>query len=381
MNFFLHKKFYLATATLIGTIIGAGMFGIPYAFSKSGVLIGLFFLLILGSLVTILHLAYGEVIARTQGQHRLIGYAEKYLGSKGKALAVFSTLFGFNGGLLVYILLGGKFLYELLFPWFGGTPFFYSIVFFIVGAIGIFCGLKLVSRGEFFLTFFLILALTFILVRLGSSFFWENLEVGSVENFFLPYGVVLFALGGASAIPEMSVVLSARRKFLPVAIVVGTLIPAFLYALFAFMVVGVTGGATSEEAILGLRSIVGDGVVTLGALIGFLAVITSFLVIGLNLKETYRYDYHIPHGFSWALALFVPFFLFLAGVGNFITTISIIGALGSAIDGIIIFSSYWKAKKNGDRKPEFSLSIPRLLSFSILFIFVLGAIYEIFFQL
>ncbi len=381
MKLFLHKEFYLATATLIGTIIGAGMFGIPYVFSQSGFVVGIGFLLFLAFMVTIFHLYYGEIVLRTSSQHRIVGYAEKYLGQSGKIIAGFSTIFSFNAGLLVYILLGGEFLYTLFGGQFGGTPFLYSIGFFIFGAFFIFRGLKFVSKGEFFLTILLLLAIFLISFRSLSYFDWSNFAMASKNFFFLPYGVILFALGGAPAIPELQGILSREKKKMKKVIIFGTLIPAIIYAIFAFAIVGVTGQATSPEALDGLNKVVGHGIVTLGAFIGVLALATSFLVIGLNLKETYQYDYKISHFTAWVLALFVPFVLFLMGFQDFIFIISIVGAFGSAVDGTLVVAMHQRAKKVGDRKPEFSMNHPKWLSFGIAGIFILGAIIEIIFQL
>jgi len=41
----LDKKFWATTFTLTGTIIGAGILGLPYVFSQSGFFIGSFWLI------------------------------------------------------------------------------------------------------------------------------------------------------------------------------------------------------------------------------------------------------------------------------------------------------------------------------------------------
>jgi len=54
-----------AIALLVGTIIGAGIFGIPYVIAQAGFLTGLITLGVLGTAVIILYLYLGEVILRT----------------------------------------------------------------------------------------------------------------------------------------------------------------------------------------------------------------------------------------------------------------------------------------------------------------------------
>lgn len=376
-----NKNFLLAVSTLVGTIIGAGMFGIPYAFSQSGFIIGFGFLILLTFMITIFHLYFGEIILRTSEKHRLVGYAEKYLGKSGKLIAGFSNFFSYNAGLLIYILLGGEFLHDIFGQAIGGTPFFYSLLFFLFGAFFILHGLKFVSKGECILTIFLLGAIFFILFRSLQYFDWNNFQSGSISNFFLPYGVILFALGGASAIPELQGILSREKKKMKWAIIIGTLIPAIIYAFFAFGIIGATGAKTSPEALDGLHRVIGNGILTLGALIGFLAIVTSFLIIGLNFKETYQYDYKMGHFSAWTLAMFVPFGLFLAGFQNFIFIMSFVGAVASAIDGTLVVAILNRARKIGDRKPEYIIHFPQWLSFGIVGIFILGAVLEIIFQL
>ena len=74
-----NKHFYAAIATLVGTIIGAGVLGIPYVISQAGFITGLVNLVILGVAVLLLYLFVGEVVLRTRGNHQLTGYAEIYL--------------------------------------------------------------------------------------------------------------------------------------------------------------------------------------------------------------------------------------------------------------------------------------------------------------
>ena len=64
------KNFCGATATLIGTIVGVGIFGVPYVVAKSGFLLGLLFLFGLGGVALLLHLFYGEIVLRTPGGSR-----------------------------------------------------------------------------------------------------------------------------------------------------------------------------------------------------------------------------------------------------------------------------------------------------------------------
>ena len=107
------KRFLCATAVLMATIVGVGMFSLPYAGAQSGFLIVAAFLFILTSIMVLLHLLYGEIVSRTKEKHRLVGYANYYLGKIGKRIVSFSVIIGLYGSLLVYIIVGGNFLHTI----------------------------------------------------------------------------------------------------------------------------------------------------------------------------------------------------------------------------------------------------------------------------
>ena len=96
------RQFWATAFTLTGTIIGAGILGLPYVFSQSGYLMGLFWLLFLGGVVLYVFLCLGEVALRTRVDHQLPGYAKKYLGKWGERIMIFAFLFGVYSALLAY---------------------------------------------------------------------------------------------------------------------------------------------------------------------------------------------------------------------------------------------------------------------------------------
>ena len=55
----------------------------------------------------------------------------------------------------------------------------------------------------------------------------------------------------------------------------------------------------------------------------------------------------------------------------------VVGGLVGLVDGTMICFIYMKAKKQGDRKPEYSLKIFKPLIYFVVLILVLGAISQI----
>lgn len=373
----MNKRFFHAVAILIGMIVGVGIFGVPYAVAKVGFILGILYIFVLGLILLLVHLLYGEVVLRTEEKHRLVGFAEMYLGKWGKAAAAFSQIFGFYGALVAYIIIGGQFLQIVLAPFFGGSPLIYQIAFFLFMSLFVLAGLKLISYIEFFMTALLLVTVVVILI-FGLPYVWyPNLYIVNLKQIFFPYGVILFALAGGAAIPEMREILRGQEEKMKKAIILGTAIPIIVTALFAFVVIGISGHNTSPEAILGLKKVLGEKIIFLGAVFGFFAIATSFLVLGLNLKNIFRYDYKLGEFLAWLLACAVPFLIFIWGAPAFIAVIAFVGAVFGGLDGLLIVLIWHKAKKMGKRMSEYSLTVSKLVINLIMIIFVLGIIYKL----
>jgi len=369
----MNKKFLLweAIATLVGTIIGAGILGIPYVIAKAGFWTGIFDIVLLGAVVLIIYLYLGEVVLRTKGFHQLPGYAEKYLGGIGKKLMIFSMVFGNYGALIAYIIGVGLALAAI----FGGNALTYSIVFFIIVAVIIYKGLKAVGKSELVMLPFIVF---FILIISVLSI--QHIDIGNFITFdiakvLVPYGVILFAFLGAAAIPELEQELVRNRKLLKKAIIIGVLIPVISYLIFAVAVVGVSGLGTSEIATIGLGEVMGSYMVIIGNVLAIITMTTSFLTLALALKQTYHYDYKLNKNLSWALTLFIPLIIALSGFTTFIQVIAISGVIAGGMEGVLIVLMAIKAKKLGDRKPEYSVKINWLIATVLIGLFAVGAAY------
>jgi len=365
-----------ATALLTGTVIGAGVLGIPYAIAQSGFLTGLLTIVILGLAMLILHLMYGEISLRTAGDHQLPGYAEKYLGKWGKRISLFSLFFGIYGALIAYLIGEGQALSVI----FGLNPMIFSIIFFVIVSIIVYNGLRAISKFEIYLLAIVLLLVSVIsLITISSTKFdLANLSDFNIYNILIPFGVILFAFQGLEAVPEMKEYLTRDRKKLKKAIILGSLIPLFAYIIFAFATLGITGTSTTEIVTLGLGESLGGGMILLGSLFAIFAMLTSFLTLALAMKEIYMYDYKLNSTLSWALTMSIPLIIFLSGATSFIKVVGITGALAGGIKGIIITLVYWKARKKGNRHPEFQLGKLHVIGFLLILIFIIGIIYQAF---
>lgn len=371
-----YKNFLLALSVLIGVIVGAGIFGIPYVVAQSGIAPALFYFLILGAAIILIHLFFGEVVLRTKEKHRLIGYAQKYLGKWGKVFVGISVIVGLSGALLAYLILGGQFLTIIFSSLFDISSFHFSLIFWLALSYFVFRGIKLIAPTEVLTNLFFFLAVFaiffFCLPKIDSS----NFVIFNLPNVFLPFGVILFSLLGLSAIPEALEVLktSEEKKGLLRITISATCLAVLLYIFFALGIVGVTGPNTSPDALSGLVPYLGKGIVFWGALAGLITLADSFLILGLSLRNSFIYDFGLPRHLSFSIAMGLPLVLFLAGFRSFIAVIGIVGVIIGMIEGSVIVLLFKKTKELGDREPEYSLKVPSILLYCLILLFVLGAL-------
>ena len=366
------KTIIYAISTLSGTIIGVGLFSLPYIASKVGLPVMLAYFLVLGILVTIVHMFFGELALKTPDYKRLPGFAKIYLGDVGRSVALISMILGLLGAVLAYLIVGGEFLANFFQPFFGGSNLGYTFLYFLLGAIFIFFDIKAVSKIEFWGLVLFVVILGIIFAAGFPAIKLENFSLVAMKteidfnNLFLPYGAILFSLWGAALIPEVEEMLQGKKGLLKKIIPISIFIPILIYLFFVFFVLGVAGLETTPSALPGLKNFLNPTITSLGLFFGVLTTFTSFIALGLTLKKVFWYDLKIEKNISWGIACFLPLALFLIGIKDFIGVISFVGGIMLGIDGILILLMYSKIRP--ERK---SLLYPLAL------VFVLGIFYEI----
>lgn len=367
---------------MIGTIIGAGMFALPYAVVRVGIFWGVFHLFFTFCILTLIHIFYSIVVSATPGKHRLPGYARIHLGVGAERFAFFSAFGGFYGALLVYGILGGIFL-SRLFPFFEGGAVRFTFLFFVVGALVLLCNIRHVGELNFFLTFILIAVVGVFAFLLLPHMEFSNFQIISHRaTWFLPYGIFLFAFAGASAVPDAAETFyrgqQASGGHFRRVLVLSTGIPLLVYLVFITSVVGVSGQATSPDAIFGLEAFLGKRAVLLGSLVGFLAVFTSYIALGLDLKNMFRYDMGVSSLVAWAGVAAIPPILFFAGINDFVSLIGLVGAVAIGIDGILILLSALHVCRTGSRCVVGGVSFRPIFPLVLIIALAIGAGYELF---
>ena len=304
-----HKSL-IAITTLVGTVVGAGVLGIPAVVAKAGLLYGFFLILLLGFAFVFINLFAGEFVLRTKGKHQLTGYAGKYLGKWGKRGMVLAMVFGIYGALTAYLIGEGETLFSI-FKF--GSPLLYTLLFFAITAIIVWKGIKATGRAELIL-----ISLLIIIVGLIGIFSFDQIDLNNFSTFnpaffLLPYGIILFSFMGTPAIPELREELEKDKKLMRNAIIIGSLIPIFIYLIFTFVIVGVVGVDNFELlepnqriATIALSMYSHQILGILANILAALAMFTSFLTMALAMIQMYTYDYKISQSKAFLLTFSLP---------------------------------------------------------------------------
>jgi len=357
------KKQIYSVAILAGSIIGAGIFSLPYIGAQSGTSVILFYLFFLGLFSLIIHLMVAEIALKSPDNKRLPGFAKLHLGKKGEKVAFFSSIFGIIGTILAYLIIGGDFLSQLL----NIDSFSATLIYFVFGVILILFGIKIISKIEFYgvLLFFILLFLIFL--KSINFIDLSNLNIAMNPEFlFLPYGPILFSLWGISIVPEAEELLQDKRKDLKKIVIASFIVCFLVYSLFTILILSVCGSGVGEASLDSLQNILGHDIGFLAMMFGILTTFTSFITIGLTLQKILWFDLGLKKNTSTLITCGIPIILFLLGFNSFINVISFVGGILFAIDGILILLIYGKISK----KKNF-------LIYPFFILFILGALYQI----
>ena len=363
-------KFLKALAVFLGTVIGVGIFGLPFVASKAGFFIVLLYFLFIVLVTILVFFLYSEIVLNTKGIHRLPGYVGEYLGEKWKKITFLIIAVGLMGALLAYLIIGGQFLSSFLSPYFGGNSTLYTLLFFILGAYLVLRGIKSISGVELFLLFFLFVILILFFIKAFPFIDIDNFKTFDLKYIAFPYGIILFSFWGSAVIPEIKEMVKGSKKELRKVIITGIIIVLIVYLSFIYIVLG-SSSIVSEDAISGLEKTFGSNIIKFGFIFGVITCFTSFLILALTLKKVLWYDFGFDKNLAWFLTCFPSLILFLLGVREFIKVISFTGAVALGFEGIIIVFLYKEFLKR-----KFLKKMNPVLYF-LVGIFILGIIFEI----
>ena len=370
------KKQIVAASTMVGGIIGVGVFAVPYAVKLAGWPVALLMVVVLASIQMLQHLFYAEACIATDDRVRLGGLVERFLSPRWKIFANFSLVLATMAACVAYVLVGGQFLHTLLGSWLGGSVMAYQLIWGFIGAVVLLFDLELVARVNFVGTMAKVVAILAVFSLCLGKANLGNLST-SFTDLAMPYGVLLFAFSGLSAIPAMEELLGQDKPRFRQAVFAGTLFSALLIATFGFLVAATTGAGTTDDSVTGLVSVFGQGVSSLLAGVGFLAVSTAYLTSASDLRESLIDDWKAGKRLSWGVVIGVPLLFVVVGMKSFLPVVSFSGSVFGGANALLVAFMYLSMRKRNLMHAD-ALRVAPLIVWFCITVLASGALYKIF---
>ncbi len=376
-------KTTIAALMLIGMIIGAGIFSLPYSVGKAGIIWGSIHFLIAFFVILKLHILYGNVIYNLP-KNRFLGYVKVLLNKKMERISLVNILFSYYGSLLIYAILGGFFLFNI-FPFL--NSFYWSFIFLAIGGVFVLFNFENISKINFYLTIPLIILMILIsflfLTKIDFNNFYKLNRFFS-SSWFLPYGIFIFSFSGFAVLPDISDFLKNKKESYPFnqlrkTILISQIAVAAVYFLFIFSVLGLFGEEVKENIFSAVSQILGAKGMYIMSFTGMLAVLTSFLALSQDFKYIYLVDLNFSLLKSFLLIISpLVVFLFLANQ-RFVEIMSFVGGLSFGVFGLIVLAMNRKIEdKKNTEGGFFKNIILRGMTIILTIFIILTILYTIF---
>lgn len=373
----MYKNLILPAGLLSSTIIGAGIFALPYLIGLSGALTGLFYLIFFAGALTLVHLMYADIVLRTPENHRFPGYARFYFGRSGFWLAFVLGIFGGIFALTIYLVLSVSFVN--LIGVVALADVYKLLIFWFLGSLALFLEIKKLVFSELLILAGVALIILMIFIfSLGDFEKVFSLPLFDFRYLFLPYGAILFSLGGRVAIsPLLGYFRNRGLEQIKAknSIILGSLAPAVVYLFFILGVLGLSD-AVSQDSVSGLINVLPLWFLKALGVFGLVSLWSTYIVIGREIKKTFEHDLNLGPliaGFSVGA---LPLLLYFLGFKNFLDLVSFAGGLFLSIEGILIILMWRRASKIKIEK-VFLENLNPLIIYFLLLVFGGGIVYTL----
>ena len=357
----------LKTNRLIGGIllvagisIGAGMLALPVVTSFAGFIPSFFSLAFCWLFMFITAYLILEVNLACPGDANMITMASRTLGAGGKAvcwvvylLLLYSLTAAYIAGCAPIFLHLMKSVFGWQVPdWTGPFPLLILFGFFV------YFGTRTVDYVNRLLMIGLTASYIALVVFVPSHIDFSLLSYIDYSASWIAIPVLFTSFGFHIVIPSLSTYLHHDLKKLRVTILIGSLIPLFVYVVWVFLVMGAVPardlrGAweAGQSATIPLAAILANPwISTVASAFAFFAMITSFLGVSLSLSD-FLGDGLKLHRFTWGrelacvITFFPPLVFALTYTRGFLLALQYAGLFVAILLGILPALMAWKLPK------------------------------------
>ncbi len=324
------KEYWKAVALVVGTQIGAGVLGLPYAIKGLGFFWGSVSILLAGFLMMLTALFLVEALYRTNPNYHLFELVEHHFGRTGGIVFMFLIVLAVYGALTAYLSGMSESLNRLL----GLDTLWTGILLWAVLSYAVVRGLRFSSAVES-------AAVTLLLILFGVVLLWSipyitpyhiPLTEAQLDAFFTAFTVSVFAFFAHLIIPEVVKIVRSKETAARV-IYHSFIITSLVYVLFSLSVIGVLADSTPEISIFGLVDVFGAVFSPIAYLIPLFTMFTSFLGVALGTTDMLR-EFLRKRVISASIVLVPPLVAFLLGYRFFGSIV--FGSLGLILAGGVV---------------------------------------------
>jgi len=378
------------TFLIAGTMIGAGMLGIPLVTGVAGFVPGLLVTLAVWFFMYCTGLLFLEVTLWLPDGSNVLSISGRFFGKWGRLLSGGMFIFLYYCLMIAYFAAGAPLLAGAL--GIAPTTWLSFSIFGAIFAIIVAIGPKFIDRANMMLSVGMIAAWFILIGGGGDQVELPRLTYTNWSAMIFAMPVLFSAFGFHNIIPSLCTYLNRDKRAMRIAIFWGSVIPLIVYIVWQWLIIGalpqlvIAGTLKSGLPITSaFQFVTGERYFAhVARFFAFFAIVTSTLGVSFSMVDFLGDGFKVVHRTGWkriALTLLTftpPLILAALNPGIFTTALGIAGGFGEAfLNGLLPIGLLWVGKYSCNLKADLKwLENKGVLSFLIvysLFVIVIEA--------
>ena len=338
-----------ATSIIVGHGVGSGILAVPYLASRNTWWDIIWIIALVYFVNLLMHYMIAELSYNNSGAQFIKCLENELFTGKAKKIVTWIA-FGLLGlSVLANVSSFVSGAGAVFNAWFGIPDWAGMLIFFILAALVVLFGMKLVGIAEKISVWAMIGVIVILLVAtLKSPLSPLPCEFHASSNLLALYSMVSFSLSAVMSVPQVVKGLNGDAKRVRRAIATGTGINVGLILLITTMtLIGAGSAITQNGALVDLSAHLGGWVSVVGYIFSLLALATSFWANTLNLRDIVHEQTNMGLRKSYLISCMPSVLLALFGLQTFVGFTRIASVI-QVVTGIGIIVSYNRSRKRED---------------------------------
>ena len=344
--------FLEATSIIVGHGVGSGILSVPFLASRNTWWDILWIVALAYCINLVMHYMIAELSYNNDGAQFIKCFEKELFTGKLKKVATW-TAFGLLG-LSVLVNVAGFIAgaAAVLRNWFGIPDWAGMLIYYVIAALVVFFGMKLVGICEKIsvLAMVAVIGILFAATMISDKSALPNTFVAGT-NMLALYSMVSFSLSAVMSVPQVVKGLKGNTGRIRASIAAGTGINVGLILIVTFMtLLGAGKGITEDGALVDLANHLGGWVAVVGYVFSLLALSTSFWANTLNLRDVIHEQTRWHIKLSYLIATVPCLILALFGLQSFVGFTRLASVI-QVLTGIGIIISYNRSRRREGSSP------------------------------